>query len=126
MGEFEDKLNSILSSPKDMERIMGLARELSGGTSTQDSRQITERNAAGTEIPGIPGDLDPKVISVITRIMGEYSKQGNDDKSTLINSMKPFLREERKAELDRAANVARLAKIARIAFSEFSGGDLHS
>ena len=30
MGEFEEKLNSILSSPKDMEKILGLARELSG------------------------------------------------------------------------------------------------
>lgn len=29
MGEFEEKLNSILSSPEDMEKIMNLARSLS-------------------------------------------------------------------------------------------------
>ena len=31
MGELEDQLNSILSDPKQMEQIAGLARSLMGG-----------------------------------------------------------------------------------------------
>ena len=31
MGEFEDKLNSILSDPEQMDKIAGLAKSLMGG-----------------------------------------------------------------------------------------------
>ena len=43
MGEFEEKLNSILSSPEDMEKIMNLARSLSSSAGNQDGRKDQDR-----------------------------------------------------------------------------------
>ena len=118
MGEFEDALNSILSSPKDMEKIMGLARELSGSAGPQSWEEPPAQD------PGIPGlgDISPKLLGVLGRIMGEL-KSGDDGKAALLASMRPYIRPERREALDKALKIARIARIARLAMSEL-GGDL--
>jgi len=122
MSDFEDKLNSILSSPKDMEKIMGLARELGGSMSSGGNEQpVSESGSAGNPLGSI-GDLDPRLLSAATRIFSQYSSAKND-KTDLMRSIKPYLRAERRKDLDRAVEMAKLAKIAKLAFSEFSGGD---
>lgn len=118
MGEFEDALNSILSSPKDMEKILGLARELSGSAESQEK---AEPPKGEPEIPGL-GDLNPKLLGVFGKLMGEL-KSRDDGKAELVASMKPFVRPERREVLDKAVKIARLARVARIAMKEL-GGDL--
>jgi hypothetical protein len=124
MGELEDKLNSILSSPEEMEKIMGIARSLSG---TTDNTAPPAPKAAKTT-PDIAsaasalGDIDPKMFKLMSRIMGEYTS-GKNDKTALLTALKPYLKKERHEQIDRAAQIAKLARIAKAAFSEFSGGD---
>ena len=120
MGEFEEKLNSILSSPKDMEKILGLARELSGSLGGGDEQKDTAAAEVSPKQQS-PG-FDPKLLSLFTRLMGEYNSAGSD-KTAIISSIKPYVKEERRIALDRAVKIARLAHVARLAFSEFSGGD---
>ena len=119
MGEFEEKLNSILSSPKEMEKILGLARELSGSDEKEESPPPPPEN------PGILGgltDMDPRLFQLMGRLMGEYSHKGSD-KADLVTAMKPYVRAERREALDRALKIAKMARLARIAFSELGGGD---
>lgn len=118
MGEFEDALNSILSSPKDMEKILGLARELSGSAGSEEREEPPK---SGPEIPGL-GEISPKLLSVFGRIMGELNSK-DDGKAALLASMKPYVRPERREALDRAVKIARIARIARTAINEL-GGDL--
>lgn len=115
MSEFDDKLNSILSSPKDMEKIMELAKQLSGGGPEEE-----QKPKGG---PGGLGDFDPKLIGLVQRVMGEYTSAQNDKKK-LMESLKPYVKEERRGDIDRAVKIAKLYHAAKIAFSEF-GGDLH-
>lgn len=117
MSELEDKLNSILSSPAEMEKIMGLARSLSDSMKTPDDKPADVEKAAFSL-----GDLDPKMFRLMSRLMGEYSGH-SDDKTALLTAMKPYLREERQKTVDRAVELARLAKLARIAFTELSGDE---
>ncbi len=119
MGEFEDKLNSILSSPKDMEKILGLARELSGSLGGDGQKDSAAANASPKQQPS---GFDPKLLALFTKLMGEYNSQSSD-KTAIISSIKPYVKEERRTALDRAVKIARLAHVARLAFSEFSGGD---
>ena len=63
MGEFEDKLNSILSSPKDMEKILGLARELSGSLGGDGHKDTA---AANTSPKQQPSGFDPKLLALFT------------------------------------------------------------
>ncbi len=114
MGELEDKLNSILSSPEEMEKIMGIARSLSQGSQKQQAEKPKNDD--------LFGGLDPKMLSMMTRLMGGFNQSSND-KSRLIDTIKPYLKKERRQKLEEAANLARMAKMAKMAFSEFSGGD---
>ena len=114
MGDFEEMLGSILSSPKDMEKIMGLARELSGG-GAEAAPEPEEKST----VPGL-GDISPKMLAAIGKILGGLNSAG-DGKAALIASMKPYVRPERREALDRAVKIARLARAARLVMNELGG-----
>lgn len=120
MSDFEDKLNSILSSPDDMEKIVNLARSLSvsSGADNSPAEQDTSSETAMSPL----GDIDPNMLKMIGRLMREYNSSGSD-KQQLVNALKPYLKEDRRQKIDRALQIAKLAHIAKTAFSEFSGGD---
>ena len=124
MGELEDKLNSILSSPEEMEKIMGIARSLSGAAGDTAPPVSTGHDHAPdlTSAASALGDIDPKMFKLMSRVMGEYSSSKND-KTALLTALKPYLKKERHEQIDKAAQIAKLARIAKAAFSEFSGGD---
>ncbi len=116
MDGFEDMLNSVLSSPEDMEKIMGIAQKLTGGAKAAPAEQKPEPE------PDMP-ELDPATLS---RVMGLLKKlrERDDGKAALIASMKPYVRPERRETLDRAVKVAGIVRVARAAVNEF-GGDFH-
>lgn len=151
MSELEDQLNKVLSSPKDLEKIMEMARSLSGslGLDGSSEKSGSQNENGGESSDGGPsgdgdggpfggdgggpsgwkdaasafsafGGLDPKILSIVTRLMSEYSSS-RTDKSALLNAMKPYLKPERQKQLDEAAKTAKIAHIAKLAFSEFSG-----
>ena len=127
MSEFEDKLNKILSSPEDLEKIMSIARSFSGSSGKPaeggaDASQAAQPPPDLGAISSALGNLDPKLFRLITRITSEYASEKND-KAALLNAIKPYLREDRHEKIDRAAEIAKLARLAKVAFSEFSGGD---
>ncbi len=121
MGEFEEKLNSILSSPKDMEKILGLAKELSGGENGSSEKDGgTNRNEKSGDGSGAAANFDPKLLSMLSKLMDGYSSD-SDDKTALIAAIKPYVRSERRGTLDKALKIAKISHIARLAMSEFGG-----
>ena len=119
MNDFEQTLNSILSSPEQMERILGIARSLSGednaGTPTTGSAESQQETPQG-----ILGGLDPRTLGMLTRIMGEFSSQ-DGSKAALVTALKPFLREERYNSLAKALTVSKIVRAAKTAMSEMGG-----
>lgn len=104
MSELEDRLNSILSDPGQMERIAGLARSLMGG---------------GGEAPA----QEPAEAAVFKRL-GGLMAQGSrmpSREQALLRAMEPWLSEKRRAKLDRALQLARMAKLAQAAMGELGG-----
>lgn len=110
MSEFEDKLNSVLGDPAQMEKIANLAKSLMGG---DGGAQETAQEPFG----GL--DIDPGLISRIGQLM---KGGGNDDKQRLLEAMEPYLTEKRRGKMDKALKIARLARIAKAAMGE-EGGD---
>ena len=116
MDGFEEKLNSILSSPEDMKKIMELAKNLSGGNKSADPPK------GGKSAPSSPlPDLDPRLIQLLLRVKKGMSE--DDGKTKLLCCLKPYLREDRREKVDRAIRIARAAEIARRALGELGGGD---
>ena len=116
MGEFEDKLNSILSSPEDMKKIMNLAQSLSG-SGDESVKSGSPGILSGTPLEG----LDPKMMSVLSGILKKMGSD-RDDKKELVHALKPYLKKERSEALDRAVRYAKIARIARTVLSEMGDG----
>ena len=134
MAEFEDKLNSILGNQAAMNQIMALARSLSGDQPESPSTpEGTEENGEETYSPvteesGSPapdlsalmGQIDPKMLQRGMEIVRQV--QGAEDRNAaLFNALRPFLKEERRARLDRALQIARITKLVRAAMGALGG-----
>lgn len=137
MAEFEDKLNSILGNQAAMNQIMALARSLSGdqppqGTApapdgrTEDREEptyvpVTEgTDPAAPDLSALLGQIDPKMLQAGMDVIRQV--QSTDDRNAaLLNALRPFLREEKQARLDRALQIARMTKLVRAALGAFGG-----
>ena len=144
MAEFEDKLNSILGNQAAMNQIMALARSLSGGTAApetpaQPAQEETQKSGEdpegtggeGTCVPAVAGqpfpdlsallgEVDPRMLQVAMKVLREV--QSTEDRSTaLLAALRPFLREERRARLDRAIQIARMSRMIRAALGALGG-----
>lgn len=73
---------------------------------------------------GGSGGMDPNMLAMMMKLLGAYSS-GDDQKSRLLNSLKPYVREERREKIDKAIQIVRLARVAKIALDGFGGGDVH-
>ena len=104
MDDLERQLNSILSDPKQMEQIAGLARSLMG-----DGTQGT------TPEPGPD-------TALLGRIASLMQSGGEGREQALLKAMAPYLSEKRRGKLDNALRLAKLARIARLAMEQ-GGGD---
>lgn len=134
MSELEDKINSILGDPAQMDMISNLAKSLMGG----DGEAQTESPAldglgdmggladmarsflGGGGGGGGDGGIDPQMLGKISRLMSAGSRK--DEKTVLLEAMKPYLSEKRRSKMDKALSITRLAKLAGLALGE-SGGD---
>ena len=121
MSDFEDKLNSILSSPDQMQRIMDMAKQLSSSSPHSDTEPAGE--AQKPAFGSLP-DLDPKLLGMVTKLMREYSS-ADERKTEVLRALRPYLRTERQEAVDRAVELTKLARLARLALNEFSGGEGH-
>ena len=106
MSEFEDRINSILGDPAQMEKITQMAKSLMGGENAPQEN---------TDAP-LPG-LDAEMLGRLSRLMSDGSAQ-NSEQRALLEAMRPYLSEKRRHKMDKALQLARFARIARIAMKE--------
>lgn len=128
------KLNSILSNEAAMGQIMSLAKSLEGEPTPTDSQTPAEDapkdpQSPPTDLSGLlsalGGDgIDPKWVGLGATLLGEYHKDG-DKRTTLLQALRPFVKPERYAKLDRAVEAARLAHMAQVASEQIKswGGE---
>jgi len=114
MSEFEDKLNGILNNPKEMEKIMALARNFmgSGGNAVPSAAgEEPHVGGGGLNLEGILGGLDPGLMQKLTR--GLSSGLGS---AAMLQAITPHLKESRRGQLKRALTVAQIVRAARVMF----------
>lgn len=130
MGELEEKLNAILGDSQAMSQIMALAQSL-GKSDPKEGEDVSstppsDPPPAPEAEPGedLLGGIDPQMLDLGMRLLGEYQRQ--DEKgAALIQALRPFLREERQAKLDKAVRIAKLSRVARVALRSLGGGEGH-
>lgn len=136
MAEFEDKLNSILGNQAAMNQIMALARSLSGEQPPQEAPPALESPPADGETTYVPveaepappapdlsalmGQIDPKMLQIGMDVIRQ-AQSADDRNAALLNALRPFLKEERRARLDRALQIARMTRLVRAALGALGG-----
>ena len=119
MEGFEEKLGQLLGDPGAMQQILSLAQSL-GGNAPPPPR--------GGNAPPPPPPPGPPPVSqgmeseALLRMLTELSRNTRDDPKqlALFQALKPFLRPERAAKLDRAVQAARLSRMASVALERFA------
>lgn len=133
MSELEDKLQSILGDPEAMGQIMSIAQAITGKQETGDSPVDAEADTPALSVRedsfagegsslSLLGDLDPRLVQMGLRLLSEYNST-DDRKIALLTALRPFIREERYAKVDRAIRIARLSRLIRAALDTFRKGD---
>lgn len=127
MSDFEDKLNAILGNREAMGQIMALAQSLGGqeeGAAQTDEdgyvpvypqEQVRSPTENLPDLSGVLGNIDPQMMQVGMRLLQEYNR-ADDRNAALLNALRPFVKEERFARVDRAIQIARLSRVIRILF----------
>ena len=114
----EEKLNALFSSPESMAQIKKLAEGLSG---RQPSGENAGAEGAGAESgDGFFPGVDPALTKLLTAAMREYGTPS--DAARIIAALRPYLSSERAARLDKAMNIARMARTAKKLLPELGGG----
>jgi len=135
VSELEQKLEDILGDPQAMSQIMALAQSLSqtgqggGGqapTQPKAQRQGEDRPPEGEAPPpnedapappegldGLLGGLDAGTLSAAAQLLGRFADGGDDRRTALLAALRPYVREERYAKLDKAIQIAKLSRLIR-------------
>ena len=118
MGDFEEKLNAILSSPETMAQVMSIAQSLGMGGEEQPSQTQTETPPSSPPPPDLGGlfsQIDPGMISRLLPLIGELNSGGNSDsgREQLLCALRPFLKESRRDKIDKAMQMAKLVHLGK-------------
>lgn len=130
MSEMDEKLNTLLSDPGSMARIMQLAQQLSGtmGGAEKSTPEPPppppanpeDQTGGGTAGFGGLGGLDPALLGKLLPLAQEYGRS-NSASMQLLNALRPFLKPEKQGKVERAAHLARLIHLGKKFLSEWEG-----
>ena len=136
MADFDDKLNSLLSNPDAMSQIMQLAQSLSGGQQEnpapppspsppspppqfsfdqlfQGGQNNHAPSGSGDLLSSLTGGMDPSLMLKLLPLIQELGGQQDSNARHLLYALRPYLREDRQAKVERALQLARLFHVGK-------------
>ena len=119
MGEFEEKLNAILSNPDALAQVANLAQSLNLGGGSENGDGAAPEGGAEPDLSGLSGlgdllgQIDPGLLGKLLPLVGELTGGGSDERMQLLYALRPFLKPERQDKVERAAKTARLIHVGK-------------
>lgn len=114
MADMMDTLKELLGDNAD-EKISSVLNMLSSSGNNDNSVAAENKSDSSTSLPG---SLSPEMLMQAYSIMQQISESENDDRSNLLISLKPYMRESRKKLIDDTVKFLNIAKISKL----FQGG----
>ena len=115
---FNDILSSILSDPKSVEALKEIASELSKSEGAASSEKPSpashgvSQGAAAPDLTSLFSGLDPKFLETAFSLIAGYNSV-DEGKVNLLNSLKPYLPEEKRSRIDGAVRMLRILKVGK-------------
>jgi hypothetical protein len=104
-----------------MAKIAQIAKMVSGGTAAPD---MADPEGAADEGQDGTAPLDPRAMRVMARVMSAYSAGGIGDKGALLGAIGPYLTGERREYVEAAAQMVKLARLAKAALGAWMEGEV--
>ncbi len=83
--------------------------------SNYESSNPTENNTNSNTTNNFDfSNIDMNTIMKMTSVLGKMNNNQNDPRANLLNSLKPYLRDSKKGQLDNYMNLLNVSKIAEI------------
>lgn len=136
MNNIEEMISSVMNDPEQMKKVMDMAGSLMGSGALSGLGDLGDTAANPSAAPptgSAPtgGGFDfSSILSGLGKLPGglagaassllKNSANSSEDKTQLLEAMKPWLSEKRRSKLDGAMKIARVMKNAGSAF--FGGG----
>ena len=120
MDDINEKLNTLLSDPDSMARIMQLAQQLSGGSGGQQTAAPSPPPPAAPAPPAPMSSIAPQLIAKVLPLIQEFSRD-NSQTTQLLYALRPFLKDGKQEKVERAAKLARLICIGKRFLTEGGG-----
>ena len=138
MAEFDDKLNSLLSNPEAMAQIMQMAQSLSGGQAQQVPQAPPQQPSPPPPPPpvqqaaspggnplaalsGLTGGMDTAMLTKLLPLIQELGSQNDSNARQLLYALRPYLKPDRQAKIERALQLARLFHLGKKLLSGWEG-----
>ena len=116
-------LESVLSDPGKMEKVAAMAKDLFGQTGPRSETAQTDESGSASAAPasaGGPPAGDTALLSALSKAFA--SGAGKSRSTALLMAMRPYMKPEKQAKLDKAMQIARMASIAGVVMKEYGGG----
>ncbi len=124
MGDFEEKLNAILSNPDAMAQVAALAQSLGGDSpAAGDAGQPAQSPAdasppegtapEGGTLSALLGQIDPAVMTRLLPLLGELNRPQDSQRRQFLYALRPYLKESRRDKVDRALQIARMLHLGK-------------
>jgi hypothetical protein len=124
LSELEGMINSVLSNPDEMKKVMEMASSLMGGGAASSSPPPQEQSGSMPDLSGLVGGdtaLTPEMGAAAMKLLKGFGG-GNSEKHVLLNAMKPYLSEPRRTKLDKAMKLSRVLGVGLNLFGKDGGG----
>lgn len=129
MSSPNDMFSAILNDPDAMQKIAGIASELMGSTSSADPPASTAMPSTQSSDP--IADLMQQAIPALSMLAQNNQNNLNSDRYQLLCALKPFLSSRTCEQIDHAAHLLSMARMARTATGQLlpqlynKGGGMH-
>ena len=118
MAELENIIESVMSSPESMSKIMDIVKMFGGGDGADEQEKESVSALAPVTEEGMPGGFDPAMLSKIMELVGSYNADG-DRRIRLLGAIRPYLKNEDSFHVDRAIHIVKLSHVAKSILKEF-------
>lgn len=113
-GNISDALSKI--SPEMIQNFSNMMNSNSQNNGQNNNNPNNSQNDSGqNSIPNFDlNNIDMNTIMKISSAFGNMNQNKNDPRANLLNSLKPYLRYNKKEKLDSYVNLLNMSKIAEV------------
>ena len=110
-GNISDAISNI--SPEMIQNFSKILSNQQANTNTQNNQETPKQEESTTSNFDF-SNIDMNTVMKMSSVIEKMKDNKNDPRANLLNSLKPYLRDSKKGQLDNYMNLLNVAKIADI------------